>query len=97
VLGMGAVSTVALLLPTAAGAKEAKPPPKLQNVMTPAASLERLLKGNERYVEGEMLCHDFKREREALERALARVRRRDARLDRETPSGIEGRLRSNTR
>ena len=39
----------------------------------------------------------LKREREALERALARVRRRDARLDRETPSGIEGGLRSNTR
>jgi carbonic anhydrase len=34
--------------------------------MTPAASLERLLKGNERYVEGVSRRHDFKHEREAL-------------------------------
>jgi len=65
-LGLAAVSTVGFLLSNSAGAKVTKPPPKPQNVMTPAASLERLLKGNERYVEGVSLRHDFKHEREAL-------------------------------
>jgi carbonic anhydrase len=65
-LGLAAVSTVGFLLSSSAGAKQTKPPPKPQNVMTPAASLERLLKGNERYVEGVSLRHDFKHEREAL-------------------------------
>jgi len=46
--------------------KEAKAPPKPQNVLSPDASLERLLKGNGRYVEGVSLRHDFKHEREAL-------------------------------
>src|ERR1700732_5166150 len=64
VLG-GAASTVGLLLANAAGAKEAAPP-KPQNVLSPGASLERLLKGNARYVEGVSLRHDFKHEREAL-------------------------------
>ena len=50
----------------AAGAKEKKPPPKPQNVLPPDAALERLMKGNERYVEGVSLRHDFKHEREAL-------------------------------
>ena len=65
VLGVTA-STMGLLLANAAGAKEMKAPPKPQNVLTPAASLERLLKGNARYVEGVSLRHDFKHEREAL-------------------------------
>jgi carbonic anhydrase len=65
-LGLAAASTVGLLLSSSARAKETKPPPKPQNAMTPAASLERLLKGNERYVEGVALRHDFKHEREAL-------------------------------
>ena len=65
-LGLAAVSTVGFLLSSSAGAKVTKPPPKPQNVMTPAASLERLLKGNERYIEGVSLRHDFKHEREAL-------------------------------
>ena len=64
VLG-AAVSTMGLLLASAAGAKE-KAPPKPQNVLTPAASLERLKRGNARYVEGVALRHDFKHEREAL-------------------------------
>jgi len=62
----GAASTVGLLLANAAGAKEKKAPPKPQNVLSPDASLERLLKGNARYVEGVSLRHDFKHEREAL-------------------------------
>jgi carbonic anhydrase len=65
-LGLAAASTVGFLLSNSARAKETRPPPKPQNVMTPAASLERLLKGNERYVEGVSLRHDFKHEREAL-------------------------------
>ncbi len=65
VLG-GAASAMGLLLASAAGAREMKAPPKPQNVLTPAASLERLLKGNARYVEGVSLRHDFKHEREAL-------------------------------
>jgi carbonic anhydrase len=55
-----------LLLARAAGAKEMKAPPKPQNILTPAAALERLRKGNARYVEGVSLRHDFKHEREAL-------------------------------
>jgi carbonic anhydrase len=60
------VSSIGLLLASAAGAKEMKAPPKPQNVLTPAASLERLRKGNARYVEGVSLRHDFRHEREAL-------------------------------
>ena len=47
-------------------AKEQKAPPKPQNVLSPAESLERLMKGNARYVEGVARRHDFKAEREAL-------------------------------
>jgi carbonic anhydrase len=60
-----AASTVGLLLENAAEAKQL-PTPKPQNVLSPDASLERLLKGNARYVEGVSLRHDFKHEREAL-------------------------------
>jgi carbonic anhydrase len=61
-----AASTIGLLLANAAGAKEMKAPPKPQNVLTPAGALERLTKGNARYVAGVSLRHDFKHEREAL-------------------------------
>ena len=61
-----AASTVGLLLANAAGAKEMKAPPKPQNVLSPDASLERLQKGNTRYVDGVSQRHDFKHEREAL-------------------------------
>jgi carbonic anhydrase len=60
---LGAAS---LLSVTAAGAKEAKAPPKPQNVLSPDESLARLMKGNGRYVDGVALRHDFKHEREAL-------------------------------
>jgi carbonic anhydrase len=63
---LGAAATIGLLLGKPAGAKENKAPPKPQNVLPPDAALERLLKGNARYVEGVSLRHDFKREREAL-------------------------------
>lgn len=61
-----AAATMGLLLANAAGAKEAKAPPKPQNVLSPDASLERLRQGNARYVAGVSLRHDFKHEREAL-------------------------------
>lgn len=47
-------------------AKEAKLPPKPQNVLSPDASLKRLMEGNARYVDGVSRRHDFKHEREAL-------------------------------
>ena len=46
--------------------QEVQAPPKPQNVLSPDASLQRLIKGNERYVAGEARRHDFKHEREAL-------------------------------
>src|SRR6202011_311620 len=47
-------------------AKDDRKPPKPQNAVSPDASLELLMKGNKRYVEGESRRHDFKREREPL-------------------------------
>jgi carbonic anhydrase len=47
-------------------AAPAKAPPKLENVLSPDAALDRLMKGNRRYVEGVSRRHDFKHEREAL-------------------------------
>jgi carbonic anhydrase len=41
-------------------------PPKAENVLSPDAALDRLMKGNDRYVEGLGRRHDFKHEREAL-------------------------------
>lgn len=76
-LVFGAAAATGLLLASAAGAKERekekreekykeKKPPKPQNVLSPDAALERLQKGNARYVDGVSLRHDFKHEREAL-------------------------------
>jgi carbonic anhydrase len=47
-------------------AEAPKAPPKVENVLSPQAALQRLIKGNERYVEGVSRRHDFKHEREAL-------------------------------
>jgi len=60
-----AAATMGFLLAGTAGAKE-KTAPKPQNVLTPDASLRRLMKGNARYVEGVAARHDFRHEREAL-------------------------------
>ena len=65
-LVFGAAATTGLLFASAVAAKEKKQPPKPQNVLSPDASLERLQKGNARYVDGVSLRHDFKHEREAL-------------------------------
>jgi carbonic anhydrase len=62
---LGAASA-GLALAGTANAKQVKAPPKPQNVVSPDASLELLMKGNKRYVEGDSRRHDFKREREAL-------------------------------
>ncbi|MFW0756810.1 carbonic anhydrase [Pseudomonas sp. H11T01] len=47
-------------------AEKAAPPPKPQNSISPDMALQRLMKGNERYVKGTSKTHDFKSEREAL-------------------------------
>jgi carbonic anhydrase len=66
VLRFAATSAIGLALGGPGSAKEAKAPPKPQNVLSPDASLERLLQGNQRYVDGVSRRHDFKHEREAL-------------------------------
>lgn len=55
-----------LALTGAAHSKDVKAPPKPQNVVSPDAALQRLMKGNDRYVEGVSRRHDFRHEREAL-------------------------------
>ncbi len=60
------VAAAGLALSGSAVAKGIKAPPKSQNVVSPDASLELLMKGNDRYVEGVSRRHDFKQEREAL-------------------------------
>jgi carbonic anhydrase len=41
-------------------------PAKSENVLSPDAALDRLMKGNARYIQGLSRRHDFKHEREAL-------------------------------
>jgi carbonic anhydrase len=66
VLKFAGAAAAALALGHAALAKEAKMPPKPQNVLSPDAALERLMDGNKRYVEGLTKRYDLAREREAL-------------------------------
>jgi carbonic anhydrase len=56
----------ALSVPILARAAKKGAPPKPQNVITPDAALDRLMKGNQRYVHGSMRRHDFIAERAAL-------------------------------
>ena len=65
-LGFLGAAASGLALADTVSAKEAKAPPKPQNVVSPDASLELLTKGNKRYVGGVARRHDFKSEREAL-------------------------------
>ena len=65
-LKLGAAATAGLMAAPQAFAAPVKKPPKPENVVSPDAALERLMKGNTRYVEGISRRHDFKHEREAL-------------------------------
>ncbi|MBB4380320.1 carbonic anhydrase [Bradyrhizobium sp. SBR1B] len=51
---------------TPADAKEANCQPKPENLLAPDAALKRLLKGNDRYVQGAPRSDDFRRERPVL-------------------------------
>ncbi|WP_426441807.1 carbonic anhydrase [Bradyrhizobium genosp. P] len=64
-LAAGAIAACLAFGPQAF-AKETKPPPKPENLLSPDAALDRLIKGNARYVEGVSRRHDFTHEREAL-------------------------------
>jgi carbonic anhydrase len=65
-LYLASATAASLALGSAAFAKDTKSSPKPQNDIPPDAALERLMKGNARYVEGVAHRHDFKTEREAL-------------------------------
>jgi carbonic anhydrase len=67
VLKLATTAAAALAIaPNAWAAKVKAPPPKSENVLSPDAALDRLMKGNARYVEGVSKRHDFKHEREPL-------------------------------
>jgi carbonic anhydrase len=53
-------------LAVATDGSAAKSPPKPENVVSPDGALDRLMKGNDRYLQGVALRHDFRHEREAL-------------------------------
>ena len=65
-LRLASVTAVGFAIAPRAFAKETKTPPKPENVLSPDAALDRLMKGNARYVDGLTKRHDFKHEREAL-------------------------------
>jgi len=65
-LTLAASALAAGAMGRAALAAKDNTPPKPQNVMSPNAALDRLAKGNGRYVGGTALRHDFAHEREAL-------------------------------
>jgi carbonic anhydrase len=64
--GAGAAIALTTALAPRAFAANDKPPPKPENVISPDSALDRLVKGNVRYVDGVSRRHDFKHEREAL-------------------------------
>jgi carbonic anhydrase len=65
-LKLAAGAAAGLALAPRAQAAEPKAPPKPENVLSPDAALDRLIKGNARYVDGVAKRHDFKHEREPL-------------------------------
>jgi carbonic anhydrase len=65
-LRLAATSVIGLALAGSGSAKDVEKPPKPQNVLSPDESLERLLQGNQRYVDGVSRRHNFKHEREVL-------------------------------
>jgi carbonic anhydrase len=66
VLKLATAAAATLIVAPHAMAAKAKAPPKPENVLSPTAALDRLMKGNARYVDGVSKRHDFKHEREAL-------------------------------
>jgi carbonic anhydrase len=66
VLKLAAMASAGVAFVEHARAQVAKPPPKPENVLSPDAALDRLMKGNARYVEGVSKRHDFSHEREPL-------------------------------
>jgi carbonic anhydrase len=64
-LTMTASAVAATLIGRPASAKD-KARPKPHNVISADAALDRLTKGNGRYIRGTTLRHDFAHEREAL-------------------------------
>src|ERR1700692_4764490 len=69
ILKLAAVAAATTIAPRAFAAKaaaKAKAPPKTENVLSPDAALDRLMKGNARYVEGVSKRHDFNHECEPL-------------------------------
>lgn len=66
ILKQVSAAALGLAFASAAFAAKSKAPPKPQNVVSPDAALDRLMKGNTRYVEGVTKRHDFKHEREPL-------------------------------
>lgn len=66
VLKLGATAAAGLGSLSHALAQIARAPPKPENVLSPDAALDRLMKGNARYVEGVSKRHDFNHEREPL-------------------------------
>ena len=68
VMQFAAATAATLATVRSAPAAKKKPPPKPENVLSPDAALDRLMKGNGRYVDGVSRRHDFKHEREPLTR-----------------------------
>jgi carbonic anhydrase len=66
-LGAGALLLAGILPNRSIQAAEIpSAPPKPKNVINPDEALKRLMDGNDRYVSGNSVTHDFKDEREAL-------------------------------
>ena len=66
ILRLATIAVAGLAVAQHALAANVAGPPKAENVLSPDAALERLMEGNDRYVEGLSRRHDFKHEREAL-------------------------------
>jgi len=66
ILKIAIAATAGFAVSPPALAASAKRPPKPENVLSPDSALDRLMKGNARYVEGVSRRHDFKHEREVL-------------------------------
>lgn len=66
VLKLATAAVAGLAISPNAFAAKSKAPPKPQNVLSPDAALDRLMRGNSRYVQGISKRHDFKHEREPL-------------------------------